>query len=67
MRYLTSLRTFYVAAAVEAAALRAPEAEEDIIVGGEVTTRGMHTNVVAVGGATFCKCLRDAPARLGCI
>jgi hypothetical protein len=48
---------------------RAPEAEQDILVGEEpedVTTRGMCTDVVAVGDATYCKCIRDAPARLRC-
>ena len=52
---------------MEAAALRrAPEAGEDIIVGGEdITTRGMRTDVVAVRREdTCCRCFRDAPARL---
>ena len=51
----------------DAALLRAPEAEEDIVGEGDITTRGMRTDVVAVGEAMCCKCIRDAPARLCCI
>lgn len=42
------------------ALLRAPEAEEDILVGEEQIT--MRTDVVAVDEATRCKCIRDASA-----
>ena len=48
--------------------LRALEAEEDFPGGGgDITTRGMRTDVAAVGEATCCNCIRDAPARLCCI
>lgn len=44
----------------DVALVRAPDAEDSLVVGEDITTLSIRTNVVAVGEATCCKCISRA-------